>query len=78
MNQISREFFISKKTMEKQVAYGESVANNQQEIAAKMNDVGVIAVERKEVTHQIGVAKSWIDVSQAKTMQKERQRKMEI
>ncbi len=71
MNQISREFFISKKTMEKQVAYGESVANKQQGIAAMMNDVGVIAVERKEITHQIGAAANVIDVLHAKMRQKE-------
>lgn len=65
VNQMSREFFISKKTMEKQVAYGESSANKQQEIAAMMKDVGVIAVKRKEVTPQIGAA------PQTKVMQKE-------
>ncbi len=62
--------------MEKQAAYGESVANKQQEIAAMMKDVGVIAVKRKEVTHQISAAKSRTEISQAKTMQKEKQREI--
>ncbi len=52
--------------MEKQVAYGEAIGSKR-EITAMMKDVGVIAVERKEITHQIGAA------LQTKVMQKKRE-----
>ncbi len=57
--------------MEKQVAYGDAIGSKR-EITAMMRDGEVIAVERKEV----GIAKSGIDVSQTKTMQKEKQKEV--
>ncbi len=62
--------------MEKQVVYSEAIGSKQRGIAAMMKDVGVIAVERKEVAPQIGAAKSRDDVS--KEIQKEKQREIEV
>ncbi len=57
--------------MKKQVAYSESIVSKQ-EITAMMRDGGVIAVERKEIMHQIGAA------LQTKVIQKDKHREMEM
>ncbi len=58
--------------MEKQVAYGESIANKQRGIAA-MKDIGVIAVERKEITHQVNIGVRTLEIEKNLNNQKEKE-----